>query len=601
MPSFWKRVGLTTVLSIQIGALPSLSFAQQYPSRSKCGTISPYQPQPGQAHPTPAPNLGKHPEPPPWTAPTPINPMPGTPTPIDPMPNTPSTNPMPETPMAPMPSDPMQQTPNVPSPSPEQPSPEQPGQPPAEPTFEAPSGDALSFNAADAGIGSPDAAFGGPPNMMGDLLRAYRGITFSYLQAGDFAVSNTSGAVNFRNSKVAENNSAIPRDRASFRYNYFKNAIQVRGLNTSPTLGQRFTVAGVPFQFNQVQPGIREYDVHLYTLGLEKTLLDGMASIEVRVPFARTLDSSLDLISGVPISVAPGVVPAVRPTPDQTLGQADTELQDMNVILKAVLAQDPCQRWVVSTGLGITIPTGNDLDARVVDYSNDVPGDRNDLLPQVPRGPNQFAFDQRTRTFRIKNETWGLAPFLAAAAQPTDRTFLNGFFQIDVPLNSSDWEFRERDVDLEQLAINQAGLGSGMVSEVQFVDSARGQIDDQVLMHIDVGGGYWLYQNPNAEYIRGLAGLLELHYTTTLEDADIVVVPETPLRTQDGSGGLIGPLAAPRLGNIANRVDFLNLTMGTQIVLGRHTTLSTGYVVPLRDDLDRTFDGELNVQLNVYR
>jgi hypothetical protein len=464
------------------------------------------------------------------------------------------------------------------------------------PDFTPPSDQALSFNQQQLGIGSPDVAFAAP-NMMGDLLRAYRGVTFSYLQAGDFAVSNTSGAVNFRNSKVAENNSAVPRDRVSFRYNYFKNAIQVRGLESSPTLGAPFNVAGVPFQFNEVQAGSRDYDVHLYTVGLEKTFMDGLGSVEVRLPFARTLDSSLDLISGVPIVAVPGIVPAVQPTPGQTLGQSDSEIQDMNIILKAVLAQD--QRWIVSTGLGLTIPTGEDLDVRVVDYSNDIAGDPGDAFAN--RGINAFAFDQRTRDFQIENETWGIAPYLAAAVQPTDRTFVNAFFQIDVPLNSSDWQFRERDIDLEIQAFTDFFGLQALNLEEQFRSAASGTIEDQTLMHIDIGGGYWVYQNPCASGLRGVAALLELHYTTTLEDADIVVVPETPIRTQDGSGGLIGPLAAPRLGNIANRVDYLNLTMGSQMIIGRNAALAAGYVVPLRDDLDRTFDGELNVQLNLYR
>jgi hypothetical protein len=55
------------------------------------------------------------------------------------------------------------------------------------------------------------------------------------------------------------------------------------------------------------------------------------------------------------------------------------------------------------------------------------------------------------------------------------------------------------------------------------------------------------------------------------------------------------------LGNVANRLDILNYTVGGYVTLGQHIAIATGYVVPLRDDDDRTFDGELNVQLNVYR
>lgn len=460
----------------------------------------------------------------------------------------------------------------------------------------------LAFTAPEAGIGSPDIAFSGSPNMMGDLLRAYRGITFSYLQAGDFAVANTSGAINFRNSKVAENNSAVPRDRLSFRYNYFKNALQVDGLEASPALGPRVSQAvGAPFrQFHQVQPASESYHVHLYTLGLEKTFLDDMASIEVRVPFARTIDSSLNLVSGDLLFDVPDTVPLVQPTPGATLGNADTELQDTNVILKAVLAQDVNRNWLVSGGLGVTIPTGEDLDARVVDYSNDIIDDPGDSF--FIRPPNQFAFDRRTRRFEIENETWGIAPFLAAAATPTDRTFVNAFAQVDVPLNSSDWSFRETDVDLEVLFdpnVTVPGRPPGQ-EHIQFDRRLSGEIDDQYLLHLDVGGGYWFYRNPCHKHLKGVAGLLELHYTGTLDDADIVTVPETAIRTRD-AGGLVGPLAPPRLGNIGNRIDILNATVGSHVLIGRNTSVSAAYVAPLRDEFDRTFDGELNVQLNLYR
>ncbi len=590
MPSFWKRIGLAAALTAQMSASPVLTFAQYPYIGNQCTTTQQPCPPTGRAQ-VVSPD-STTPVPPPW-----VEPAPGT----TPMPPQPGTTPVPST--TPDPG-----TTPAPSTTPD------PGMAQTTPDFTPPSDQALSFNQQQLGIGSPDQAFG-PPNMMGDLLRAYRGVTFTYLQAGDQAVAVTGGSVNFRNSKVAENNSAIPRDRVSFRYNYFKNAIQVRGLENSPVLGDPFTIASSRvFQFNEVQPASREFDVHLYTLGLEKTFFDNMASVELRVPFARTLDSSLDLISGVPVVDIPGFVPAVQPTPGQTLGQADTEIQDINLILKAIIAQDPCQRWVVSTGLGVTIPTGEDVDVRVVDYNDDNvlalfgcrtdPGELVDsrleeAIRRVVAG--RFAFDQRTRNFQIENQTWGLAPFLAAAAQPTDRTFVNGFFQIDVPLNSSDWSFSETDLDLEQLAFVQVGRST--LSPVQSTNSASGTIEDQTLMNIDVGAGYWIYQNPHARTVKGVAALAELHYTTTLEDADIVVVPETPITT--GLGGSpfnrVGPLDQPRLGNVANRVDFLNLTLGSTILIGNNATLAGGYVVPLRDDLDRTFDGELNVQLNIYR
>jgi hypothetical protein len=582
MPSYWKRGTLAAFIALSLAGLDAgAQQPQARPSASHCTELKvpcePWRTPPGLGQ--PCPWLPDHQAPPPHV-------IPGEAIPKDPseVPPPPGTEPMP-------PRDPMTMDPMTPQDTP----------PVDVPPETAPD---LAFSAPEAGIGSPDIAFSGSPNMMGDLLRAYRGITFSYLQAGDFAIANTSGAVNFRNSKVAENNNAIPRDRLTFRYNYFKEALQVDGLQFSPFLGPPISqTATSPIrQFHQVQPASKSYNVHLYTVGFEKTFLDNMASVEVRVPFARTIDSNLNLVSGDLIFDVPDVVPLVQPTPRGTLGDADTELQDMNLILKAIIAQDPGQRWVVSAGLGVTIPTGEDLNARVVDFSNDIQGDFGDAFSNRP--PNQFAFDQRTRWFEIQNQTWGIAPFLAAAMTPTNRTFVNAFAQVDIPLNSSDWTFRETDIDLELLHDPTVFLPNSPLprelQHIQFDRTLSGTIDDQYLLQLDVGAGYWFYRNPCKKCVKGVAGLLELHYTGTLNDADIVTIPEIPLRT-----GLqndpIGPTPPPRLGNIANRVDILNVTIGSHILVGPHASISTAYVAPLRDELDRTFDGELNVQLNLYR
>ena len=608
MPSIWKR---GTLAAFMAAVLAGMNAPAQQP-QTQCTTTMPCTQSPVPVYPGQSFGpLNQHPYCPPVTPP-PWQPPVTDPSQVPPPPD-PSQRPMdpmqqPMDPMRPMdPTQPMDPTRPM--------DPMDPMQPPMDPA-QTPQADPmadLSFGSAETGIGSPDVAFNSAPNMMGDLLRAYRGITFSYLQAGDFSVANTSGAVNFRNSKVADNNSAIPRDRVSFRYNYFKEALQVDGLDFSPALGPRIsqtsqTNPALPNftpvrQFNQVQPASKSYNVHLYTFALEKAFLDNLASVEVRVPFARTIDSDLNLVSGQLISDIPNVVPLVQPTPGGTLGDADTELQDMNVILKAVLLRDPYRQWLVAGGMGLSIPTGEDLNARVVDFSNDIPGDPGDLTPGNPkpiitRGVGQqFAFDQRTRTFEIENSIWGVSPFLAGVFLPTERTFVNGFFQVEVPVNSADWSFREQDIDLEVQA-----NPSLAPTALQFDRTLNGTIDDQILMHIDVGGGCWLYRNPcTKKGISGLAALLELHYTTTLDDADIVVVPETPIRTVAAGTTTIGPLAPPRLGNVANRIDILNLTMGSHVLLGDHIAISTAYVAPLRDDFDRTFDGELNVQLNLYR
>ncbi len=257
MPTLWKRFGLAAALAAQIGLLPQISFAQQ--PQTKCGTIQPCPPigSPGHAHVGPAPLVSPSPEPPKWT---PTNPAP-IPTP------SPMTDPMTPTPPVPPPS-PMTPTPPVPTPSPmtdpmgtpqtdpmgtpqENTPPVQ--TPPTAPDFSAPPGDSLGFNAADAGIGSPDAAFNAP-NMMGDLLKGFRSVSFQYNGAGDFAPVLSAGATTLRNNKVSENNSAVPRTRVSFRYNYFHNANSVQGFQRGPQTREveNFAEFGQPPIFNPI-------------------------------------------------------------------------------------------------------------------------------------------------------------------------------------------------------------------------------------------------------------------------------------------------------------------------------------------------------------
>jgi hypothetical protein len=80
--------------------------------------------------------------------------------------------------------------------------------------------------------------------------------------------------------------------------------------------------------------------------------------------------------------------------------------------------------------------------------------------------------------------------------------------------------------------------------------------------------------------------VVEFHYTTTLQDARFVQSqrPES--------------LA---FGNLANRLDIHNLTLGVELLLGARSTLHVAGVIPL-DPLgfDRQFDGEFLVQLDRF-
>ena len=67
----------------------------------------------------------------------------------------------------------------------------------------------------------------------------------------------------------------------------------------------------------------------------------------------------------------------------------------------------------------------------------------------------------------------------------------------------------------EDVAANENGVslvGNG------FTDSDS--LADQTLLYLDASAGYWWYQSTDDSGLTGLASVLELHYTTTLNDAD---------------------------------------------------------------------------------
>jgi hypothetical protein len=84
--------------------------------------------------------------------------------------------------------------------------------------------------------------------------------------------------------------------------------------------------------------------------------------------------------------------------------------------------------------------------------------------------------------------------------------------------------------------------------------------------------------------------MVELHYTTTLEDARLTEVPLNVTLALDEN-----PLQAITVGNQANRVDILNLASGL-VTEFAGWTVTNGAIVPLRTGTDRGFDFEYNLQ-----
>jgi hypothetical protein len=181
--------------------------------------------------------------------------------------------------------------------------------------------------------------------------------------------------------------------------------------------------------------------------------------------------------------------------------------------------------YAVAGGLGIDLPTGSDV---------------------VGTFPGS--------SFTVHNDAVFLMPYLGLLATPGDRTFVHAFAQLDV-------------------------VASGNRVDVAGVVPFSGTQTDQTLLYLDASVGHWLYRNPSADYLTGLAALVELHYTSTLQDGDRL-----------GAGGIL--FTQP-----SNRRDILNLTFGLHGQIAQ-TDVRVGAVFPLRDKPDRLFSSEIQVQVN---
>jgi hypothetical protein len=231
------------------------------------------------------------------------------------------------------------------------------------------------------------------------------------------------------------------------------------------------------------------------------------------------------------------------------IGNFDTQLQNvgvtggnagnLTVVLKGLLYMD--EALAVGAGMSIETPTGSDIQTRM-----------------------------GTTRLQIENEATHLLPYIGFVWSPGDPRwgwgsgwFVTGFAQIDVAASSN--------------PVGVLGPG-GLTSQ------SLGKLTEQNLGFLDLGVGYWLYRDPEAPRMTGLAAIAEIHYTSTLQDADQVQ-------------GLIdgNPIS---IGNTANRFDVVNGTVGVQMLLFDTSSLRVGGVFPIGNEDRRLFDSEIQVQFN---
>ncbi len=166
-----------------------------------------------------------------------------------------------------------------------------------------------------------------------------------------------------RGFKIAENQSPQPQDRIYFSFNYFDN------------LNQKVN--------QQLNSPLNQFKAYRYSLGLEKTVLDGRASVGLRMPI-----DNLSLNSRI-----------------AGLGGTSTSVGDLAAIFKYALYSDRDAGRLLSAGLLLNMPTGP----------------RNFAGARGLRSPHNFAFQ----------------PFLGYF-YTMGSAYFQGFTSIDVPTNPND-------------------------------------------------------------------------------------------------------------------------------------------------------------------
>lgn len=169
--------------------------------------------------------------------------------------------------------------------------------------------------------------------------------------------------------KVAENNKPIPMDRVFFGYNGFQNAL---------TVGQ---------------PVPRDVNANRYTLGFEKSLAEGLWSVNVVVPFTDSLALNSDAFS-----------------------VSSNSFGNLAVFLKRLAYSD--DELALSAGLGVSLPTGSDLSVQTHQF-------------------NPIRATNDTQNLTIHNEAVHLVPYVGLLAMPSDDWFYQGFVSLDFAANGN--------------------------------------------------------------------------------------------------------------------------------------------------------------------
>lgn len=268
--------------------------------------------------------------------------------------------------------------------------------------------------------------------------------------------------------------------------------------------------------------------VFVTTFGSEFLSEDEQTSLEVRLPLIHAPSTNNTLVDSLVGPVA-------------TQRSSSEPVGNLSLILKHVIAEE--QDFLMSGGFGISLPTASDVTG---------------TLGHV--------------NYAVKNETLNLVPFIAILFSPAEDVFVQLHSQIDIPIGDDDFVFAEQPSDF-------------LVAE----SGSFGGFRESINASFDIQTGYRLFAAPNAGLIQGLTAILELRYTTALNNSSVAA----------GSAGEFfgdpNTVVSAEISQPDSSLDYLNMTFGLQVDLSGEWYLRCGQVFPLFDN--DSFTAETLVQL----
>jgi hypothetical protein len=253
----------------------------------------------------------------------------------------------------------------------------------------------------------------------------------------DFGTLSAPGSIHSFSQKVSENNHPLPRDRVFYTFNVFDDALKFDS-----------SLDGGLLAASHSQSLLR------HTVGVEKTFFEGNSSLEFRLPF----------YDGTTYSRGAGV---------DTFAYDGGTVGNLLITGKALIYEDDA--FVMSAGLGVNTPTGDDATIRV-----------------------------NSTVAKVDNSAVYLSPFLGSLWTPNDDWFLMGFSQIQVSTNG-----------------DQVLVRDGLFQ----VSDRAATVQAPSALSFDLSLGRWLFRNREA-FVQGVALVGEVHQFTTLQDTDGIPIAD---------------------------------------------------------------------------